>query len=66
MSGPCDTVYDALIESDWRFGMDYMDIETTLSTAELRLILGGPSFILSNVSHLTINGVQVHPREFKD
>lgn len=43
MSGPRVTVYEALKENGFQFGMDYMAIETTLGTAELRLILGGPA-----------------------
>lgn len=66
MSGPCNTVDDAVSESGFQFGMDYMDIQTTLGTAELRVILGGSSFILSNVGHLTINGARVDPKQFID
>jgi hypothetical protein len=64
MSGPCITVEEALIVSGFQFGMDYMFIKTTLSTAELKCIMAGPSFILSNVSHLVINGIKVDPRTF--
>jgi hypothetical protein len=67
MCGPCKTIRGALGGSGFQFGMDYMNIETTLSMAELRSILGNNStFILSNVSHLTINGDEADPREFTD
>ena len=66
MCGPCDTVYDALNASGFQFAMNCMAIETTVGTVELRRILNGPSFILSNVDHLTINDVQVDPKQFID
>ena len=65
-SGPYDSVYDAVNGSEMQYGMDYMFIETTLDTAEVRRILRGPAFILSNVGHLAINDVRVDPREIID
>jgi hypothetical protein len=60
MSGPCETVYDAVSSADRQFGnMDYMDIETTLSAEEVRHILRGSNFPMTNVGHFTLNGVEV-------
>jgi hypothetical protein len=64
MCGPYETIHGAL---GFQFGMDSMNIETTLCMAEPRSILGDSgTFILSNVSRLTINGDEVDPEEFTD
>jgi hypothetical protein len=67
MCGPRKTVHEALGGSGFQFGMDYMKIETALSMAKLKSTMRkSGAFILSNVSHLTIDGDKVDPMEFMD
>lgn len=59
MSGPCDSVVDAVTGCGFQFGMGTMRIACSIPTAELREILESHSFILENVDWLTINDEEV-------
>ena len=60
MSGPCRSAFWAIRAArGFQFGMDYMAVEASIHPEELRRILSSPSFALSRVSSLTINGATV-------
>lgn len=55
MSGPCDSVVDAVTGCGFQFCMGSMRIACSIPPADLREILESHSFILDNVGWLTIN-----------
>ena len=65
MTGPCDSILEALNRSGHQFGMDYCDIQCIVAPEELREILNSAAFILSNFSRLTINDEEVNPLDVR-
>lgn len=56
---PSSTPVGAVLDPAFQFGMDYVDINTTLPAKDLRTILSSGTFVLENISTLTLNGQDV-------
>ena len=61
MGGPCSDALSALCGSGAEFGMDYVVIHSSLPTDEFGVACS--QIILSNVEHLTVNGVEIEARD---